>query len=221
MTYNTEREFIQLREYGRNIHTMVQNLLAVEDREKRNLQALQLIEIMKQFIQPGIKDNIDLAQKVWDDLYIISNFNLDVDGPYPKPDASIINKRPESLKYSQSEPRLRHYGKNIEILVKQISLLEEGTEKENAIIYLARLMKHFYAQYNKEVLDDIVIKDQLELLSGRKLTLDMEKVKNENLLDAVPQGRRENIRNNDSVGLNNNPRRNNKNNRNRNRGRKK
>lgn len=183
MDYNTQRQQILLKEYGRNIQVMVENLLQVEDRDNRTKQAAQLVELMRQFVQPGAKDNNDVTHKIWDDIFIISNFTLDVDCPFPKPDAAVINKKPEPLGYSFSQPKLKHYGKNIEFLVGKIAELEDPAEKENASIYIARLMKSFFAQYNKEVVEDEVIKEQLYRISGGKLILDLEKIKSENLLD--------------------------------------
>jgi hypothetical protein len=140
---------------------------------------------MKQFIQPGLKENMDLTHKVWDDLFIISNFELDVDCSFPKPDVSVLTKRPDKLNYSYSNIHFKHYGKNIELLIQQISDMPEGEEKENGIIYIGRLMKSFYIQYNKDVVDDIVIKQHLEKISKGKIVLDLERIKSENLFDAT------------------------------------
>ena len=192
--YNTQRPGMALKEYGRNIHNMVKNLLEVEDKESRNEQAKNLVELMKQFIQPGLKENIDLAHKVWDDLFIISNFKLEVDSPFPKPDESVLTKRPDPIEYSYSHPVYRHYGKNIELLILQICALENEQEKDNAIIYIGRLMKNFYSQYNKEFVEDEVIKEQLERLSKGQIVLDLERIKNENLFDSImPKERRPNV----------------------------
>lgn len=182
--YNTQRPQIALKEYGRNIHTMVHNLTQIEDREKRTNQAKDLVELIKQFIQPGSKDNTDVTHKIWDDLFIISDFKLDVDCPFPIPDKSVLSKRPDKLGYDFSTPFYRHYGKNMELLVEQISQMPEGAEKEDGIIYVGRLMKTFFAQYNKDIAEDVVIKNQLEKLSKGKIVLDLEKIKSENLLDA-------------------------------------
>jgi hypothetical protein len=183
MDYNTQRQQILLKEYGRNVQVMVDNLLQVDDRESRSKQTAQLVELMRQFVQPGAKDNNDVTHKIWDDIFIISDFKLDVESPFPKPDAAIIHKKPAPLGYSYSQPKLKHYGKNIEFLVTKIATIEDASEKENATIYVARLMKSFFAQYNKEVVEDEVIKEQLYRISSGKIKLDLEKIKAENLLD--------------------------------------
>ncbi|MFN0049986.1 MAG: DUF4290 domain-containing protein [Cytophagales bacterium] len=183
MDYNTQRQQILLKEYGRNIQVMVDNLLLIDNIESRSKQTAQLVELMRQFVQPGAKDNNDVTHKIWDDIFIISDFKLEVESPFPKPDAAVIHKKPAPLGYSYSQPKLKHYGKNIEFLVNKITSIEDGSEKENATIYVARLMKSFFAQYNKEVVEDEVIKEQLYRISSGKIKLDLEKIKSENLLD--------------------------------------
>jgi hypothetical protein len=217
--YNTQRTQIGLREYGRNIHTMVHNLTLIEDRERRNNQAKDLVELMRQFIQPGSKENADLTHKIWDDLFIISDFKLDVDCPFPIPDKSVIGKKPEKLNHTLANPFYRHYGKNVELLVEQISQMPDGAEKEDAIIYVGRLMKTFFAQYNKDIAEDAIIKNQLEKLSKGKIVLDLEKIKTENLLDANTKFTDRRVGNsNDEIRLEGNNKNRNRNNRNRNRG---
>lgn len=169
---------------------MVENLMKIEDRNRRNEQVKGLVEVLKSLIQPGLKENIDIHHKVWDDIFIMSNFKLDVDSPFEIPDASIINKRPQKLQYSQKSPFFRHYGKNVELLAEQIEKIDSDLEKENAVIYLSRLMKNFYLQYSKDHAEDYVIRDQLVRLSKGKLTFDLNKVKQENLLDLSERERR-------------------------------
>ena len=219
--YNTQRPHIALKEYGRNIHSMVENLMNVEDRVSRSEQAKELVEVMKQFIQPGLKENADLTHKVWDDLFIISNFKLDVDTTFPKPDPSVLTKRPDKLDYSYTNLFFKHYGKNIELLIQQISDMPEGEEKDNGIIYIGRLMKSFYVQYNKDIVEDIVIKQQLEKISKGKIILDLDRIRNENLFDSAGAkltDRRINNGGAENRDRRSNDRNNNNNNRNRNSG---
>lgn len=183
MEYNTLRQPLTLKEYGRGIQQMVKNLKQVEDREKRNVQAQALIEVMRQFIQPGTKDNVDLNNKVWDDLYIMADFDLDVDSPFEKPDKSILFKKPQHIGYASGNPRSKHFGKNIEMLVAKIVEMPEGEDKEMAVLYLGRTMKSFYHFYNKETLEDHVVADQIKFLSNGKLRPDIEKIKAEGLYD--------------------------------------
>lgn len=190
MEYNTVRQHIVLREYGRNVQTMIENLLQVEDRDRRTEQAKGIVEILKTFIQPGLKDNIDINHKVWDDIFIMSKFQLDVDSPFPKPDVTVLTKKPDKLAYGTRTPYFKHYGKNVELLADQIMKMTNEEEKEQATIYLGRLMKNFYLQYSKDIVDDVIIKGQLERLTKGQLTFDIEKVKENNLLDLSSKDRR-------------------------------
>src|SRR5690554_2476354 len=90
---------IVLKEYGRNIQKIVAYLLSIEDREKRSRFAYTLIELMKQ-INPGIRDVQENDQKIWDHLYIISDFKLDVDTEFPMPEKSILDKKPMNVAYN-------------------------------------------------------------------------------------------------------------------------
>ncbi|MDX2194982.1 MAG: DUF4290 domain-containing protein [Cytophagales bacterium] len=191
-SYNTQQSHILLKEYGRNVQLMVKNLMAIEDSEKRKQQAALLVELMKMLIQPNAsKDvNIDINNKVWDDLYIISGFKLDVEGPFPKPDPKKIWAKPDKMRYAYAMPKLKHYGKNVEYLINKIKKMEPGEDKDNAVIYAGRLMKNFYQFYSKDTLDDKVIKEQLEFLSGKELTVDLDKVRNENLFETTAKDRK-------------------------------
>jgi hypothetical protein len=162
---------------------MANNLLAIEDRDVRSQQAAMLVELMKQFTQPGIKDNHDFNHKVWDDLHIISNFQLDIDSPFPKPDISVITKKPERIGYSYYNPKFRHLGKNIELLAQSIGKIENEQEKEHGAIYLGRLIKTFHSQYSRETVEDFVIIDQVRTLSNGTIELDLDKIRSENLFE--------------------------------------
>ena len=150
----------------------------IPDKEKRTELAYTLIELIKQ-LTPSLKDQPENPQRLWDDLYIIADFNLDVNNPYPVPVPEVLFKKPMRVAYPQSEVRYKHYGKNLERLVKEAMKLEDQQEREDAIIYLGKLMKTFYGNWNKETLDDSVIIKDLKLLSGGKLDMNIEKVREE------------------------------------------
>lgn len=187
--YNTTKKPLKLREYGRNIQMMVNELLEIEDREKRNKQSYALINIMKQ-INPQVDNSSqDYNQKLWDDLYLISGFQLDVDSPYPKPDPKELGKKPEKLNYSSNDIKYRHYGKNIELMLEKIPEMEDEEEQWKAIKHAGKLMKSFYMTYNKDHVEDEVIVRHMEQITGGKLKVDAEKVKNENLFNVSFQKR--------------------------------
>jgi hypothetical protein len=182
--YNTQREQIILKEYGRNVQKLVNYIRTVPDKEKRTQLATTLIELIKQ-LAPVAKEAQENPQRMWDDLYIMADFNLEVDGPYPKPDRTILFKKPQKMEYPQSDVRFRHYGKNIEKLVKEAVKKEDPRELEEAAIYLGKLMKTFYSAWNKETLDDSVIVKDLQILSEGKLKLNLDKVREDNLFEKL------------------------------------
>lgn len=182
--YNTQREAITLKEYGRNVQKIVEYIRTVPDKAKRTELATTLIELIKQ-LAPVSKEAQENPQRMWDDLFIIADFNLDVDTPFGIPQRDILFKKPRKMEYPQSEVRFKHYGKNIERLVKEALKKEDPQEREDAVIYLGKLMKTFYGNWNKEILDDSVIIKDIKLMSGGKLTLDLDKVREDNLFEKL------------------------------------
>ena len=187
--YNTERPHLILKEYGRNVQKLVEYIRNVPDKEKRTEMAYTLIELIKQ-LTPTIKDQPENPQRVWDDLYIIADFNLDINAPYPVPERDILFKKPERVEYPQSQVRFRHYGKNIEKLVKEALKKEDPQERQDAIIYLGKLMKTFYGNWNKETLDDSVILKDIQEMSGGALDMTIEKVREDNLFEKLYKERK-------------------------------
>lgn len=187
--YNSQRPHIILKEYGRNVQKLVEYIRNNPSKEKRSEMAFTLIELIKQ-LTPTIKDQPDNPQRVWDDLYIIADFDLDIDGPYPKPERDILFKKPDRVDYPQSQVRFKHYGKNIEKLVKEALKIEDAQEREDAIIYLGKLMKTFYGNWNKETLDDSVILKDIQEMSGGALKMTIEKVREDNLFEKLYKERK-------------------------------
>lgn len=187
--YNTERPHLILKEYGRNVQKLVEYIRTVPDKDKRTELAHTLIELIKQ-LTPTIKDQPEDPQRVWDDLYIIADFNLDINAPYPVPERDILFKKPEKVNYPQSQVRFKHYGKNIEKLVKEALKMEDPQERQDAIIYLGKLMKTFYGNWNKETLDDSVILKDIQDMSGGALEMTIEKVREDNLFEKLYKERK-------------------------------
>jgi hypothetical protein len=166
--YNTQREKLIIPEYGRHIHIMVNHCISIEDRDERNRCAKAIIDVMGQ-LNPHLRDVADFTHKLWDHLFIISNFKLDVDSPYPKPNPEKINEKPEPMQYPQSRIRFKHYGKTVEGLIKKASALEDGEERNAFVEAIANLMKKFYLTWNRDSVNDSVILEELKLLSENKL----------------------------------------------------
>ncbi|MBX2932535.1 MAG: DUF4290 domain-containing protein [Chitinophagaceae bacterium] len=168
MEYNTQRNHLSMREYGRHIQKMVEYLLTIEDKEKRNQQAKAAIELMG-LLNPHLKNVENFRHILWDHLFVISNFNLEVDSPYPIPKRETYKEKGERLPYPKRHPRYAHLGKNLEIVIKK-AMTEENPEKKigfaNAIAYY---MKLSYSNWHKELVHDDVIRTELNEITGGEL----------------------------------------------------
>lgn len=170
MEYNTQRDKLVVPEYGRNVQKMVDICMTMEDREKRNAYAKSIIVAMSQ-VNPKGKDSPHYLQTLWDHLFIISDYKLDVDSPYEKPTREERDERPEPLKYKTSSITYRPYGAYLEKMIKRTIDLPEGEEKQQLIERTAQEMKKLYLQWNIDTCDDEVLKKHFEVLSEGKLTL--------------------------------------------------
>jgi hypothetical protein len=187
--YNSQRVGIILKEYGRNVQNLIQYIRNQPSIEKRTELAYTLIELIKQ-LTPTIAEQPENPQRLWDDLYIMADFDLDVNNPYPVPDRDILFKKPLRMEYPKNDLKYRHYGKNVEKLVKEALKIEDAQEREDAIIYLGKLMKTFYGNWNKEILDDSVILRDINVMSGGALNMTIEKVREENLFEKLYRERK-------------------------------
>lgn len=203
LEYNTQRVQLKLREYGRNVQNLVAHLKTIKEQEERNKKAATLVELMK-MINPDLGNDSESDQKVWDDLHIISNFELDIEGPFPKPDPSVLDRKPERLKYYSNEIKYRHYGRSVELLIDQAIAMEDPKEKEGAVVAIGRLMKGFFQTWNKESIEDEQILKNIKRMSDNKLDINIETVKELGLFDSDKKhsGRRTN--NNNNKGRRNN-----------------
>lgn len=168
--YNTELKKIRKSEYGRTIQRMVDGLMAIEDREKRTEQARAVIRSMES-INPEVRKQENFEHKLWDDLYIISDFKLDVDSPYPMPTKEQIAARPLPMKIEKSFMKAMQYGRNIEAVISLISELENGDLKTSLIRSLAIYMRQQYLTWNKESVADETIFDDIVRLSNGKIEI--------------------------------------------------
>ncbi len=170
MDYNTTRDHLILREYGRHIKKIVENCMAIEDREARNKMAWEIIDLMGQ-LNPHLRNVDDYKHKLWDHLFMISDFKLDVDSPYPKTTKTKIIEKPEPMEYPGQKIKFKHYGKNVEVLVEKAKL-ETNPEKKAAFAQcIGNYMKLVYQNWNKDNQSDENIKNDLRLLSSGDLVL--------------------------------------------------
>jgi len=168
MEYNTSLPVMTIAEYGRNVHRMIDYCLTIKDREERNRCARSIVRVMV-ILNPQMKEFADYEHKLWDHLYIISNFKLDVDGPFPKPEPEMIKSKPEIVPYPQSNIQFKHYGKILEDLLQKAMNEKDDKAREIFTDQLAQLMKRHYLNWNRDSVNDQLIVEQLENLSGGKL----------------------------------------------------
>ena len=216
MEYNTVREKIILGEYGRHIKRIVDNCVKIEDRERRNRTAHEIIELMGQ-LNPHLRNVEDFRHKLWDHLFMISEFKLDVDSPYPKTTKLQIIEKPEPLDYPQTKIRHRHYGKNVAALVDKAIEVEDPEKRAAFAQCIGNYMKLTYQNWNKENTNDEIIKNDLNIISKGKLSLSVEDNISELSRANRPNKPRQFQNNNNNNRNNNNSNRpNNNNNRNNN-----
>ena len=127
MEYNTTRNHLVMREYGRHIQKMVDHVLTIEDPVRRQQQAHVAIELMG-FLNPHLRNVEDFRHKLWDHLFYISDFKLKVDSPYPIPEKATYKSKPAPLAYPRRNPKFNHLGKNLELVIEK-GMREEDPEK--------------------------------------------------------------------------------------------
>tara|TARA_R110002049_G_scaffold292275_2_gene476728 strand:- start:1340 stop:1990 length:651 start_codon:yes stop_codon:yes gene_type:complete len=180
LEYNTEREHLIIPEYGRHMQKMINYAKSLETKEERNKVAKGIIAVMGN-MQPHLRDVPDFQHKLWDQMFIMSNFELDADSPYEIPTKEIYEERPETLEYPQNFPKYRFYGNNIKTMIDVANTWEEGELKDALKYTIANHMKKCFLNWNKDTVEDDVIYDHLFELSGGKINL---KNSEEDLSDA-------------------------------------
>ena len=173
LQYNTKRTQLIIPEYGRHVQIMVNQLVATEDKEERNKMSKAIIGIMGN-LSPHLRDVPDFQHKLWDQLFIMSDFELDVDAPYEKPSRELLEEKPARLPYPQKFPRYRFYGNNLKSMINVAKGWEDGEMKNALVLNIANHMKKCFLNWNKDTVEDIVILNHLAELSGNILTVKEE-----------------------------------------------
>jgi hypothetical protein len=157
-----------MKEYGRHVQKMVDHLLTIEDKERRQKNAHAVIELMG-FINPQLKNIEDYRHKLWDHLFLISEFKLDVESPYPIPTRESLRARPAPLPYPKRYPRYSHLGKHLELVVQK-ALAEENEEKRSGFAHaIAYYMKLTYNTWHKELVPDDSIRSEMNTITQGQL----------------------------------------------------
>jgi len=181
-----------LKEYGSNVQKLADYLINLPDREKRTLYAHILVELMRQ-IHPNMRDGQDYSQKLWDDLYIMTNFKLDVESPFAPPSAEAVGKKPLRVPYNQAQIRFKQYGKNLLLLIEKAVNCSDRDEKLAFISYLIRQMRTFYNTWNKDNPDDNVVFMQLDEMSQGRLKEELTYLRQNGLVESTPRDKGTNV----------------------------
>lgn len=178
LEYNSERRPLVLPEYGRNVLKMVESLKSIQHKEERTEQAMAVIKVMS-LLNPGIKVEDNWEQRLWDHLYLMAGFDLDIDSPYPMPEPDNLYSKPEKIPIKKKYVKASHYGRNIENIIDLIAEAPEGDQKYSMIRQLAIYMRQQYLIWNKDsVADETIFKDIEWLSEGRiKVPEDMNLTK--------------------------------------------
>ncbi|MDO9037829.1 MAG: DUF4290 domain-containing protein [Lutibacter sp.] len=171
LEYNSERPHLIIPEYGRHVQKLIDNCVAIEDDEERNRMARAIVDVMGN-LQPHLRDVPDFKHKLWDQLFIMSDFKLEAESPYPKPEREELAAKPESLAYPKYDSKYRFYGNNIQTMIDVALTWEEGEAREALYFAIANHMKKCYLNWNKDTVDDHIIYNHLLDLSKGKIDLE-------------------------------------------------
>jgi hypothetical protein len=174
LEYNSERTLMAIPEYGRHVQKLVDHCISLTDKEERNKMAKAIIDVMGN-LQPHLRDVPDFKHKLWDQLFIIADFKLEVDSPYKMLSKEELNEKPEKLAYPKAASKFRYYGHNMQTMIDVAISWEDGELKDKLIIAIANHMKKCYLLWNKDNVTDAIIKNHLTILSNDKLSFDYEK----------------------------------------------
>jgi hypothetical protein len=171
MEYNTTRGRLILPEYGRNVQNMIAHAMEIVDRNERNRAAQAIIEVMGQ-LNPHLRDVDDFRHKLWTHLFVMSDFNLDVDSPYEIPKPEVLNEKPQLMDYPKSSIRYGHYGKYTQTILETSKNMDQANEKEYLKNTMANFMKKQYLSHNNDAVENNVIAQHLKELSKGELILE-------------------------------------------------
>lgn len=175
--YNYTRRKLYLPEYGRHIQEMIDSLSQIEDRRERNRQARAVIAVMGNLF-PLLRDTADYTHKLWDHLFIMSDFQLDVDSPYPRPSREELTVAPKRMPYTQSRFMHKHYGKYVEQMLRRLADEQDPRTVARTVDSLARYMRTKSYEYNQEHPNNEVIVKDIRRMSGGSIEIDEAAINN-------------------------------------------
>jgi hypothetical protein len=176
MKYRVSDTPLRLRAYGRNVQSMIEYAKSLERKEDRTRIAEEIVRIMV-CLDPDIKENPDYEQQLWDHLFMIAEYDFDIDAPYPVPPKEDKPQfHGERMNYPEVKPRYRQYGKNVENMVQKAAEMPEGPAKTEYLNLIANIMKQFLANIDRENTPDTAIAEHIRDMSNGQVTLDLEEI---------------------------------------------
>lgn len=170
LEYNSERSKLIIPEYGRHLQKLIFQAVEIQDRVERNKAAKYIIDVMGT-LNPHLRDVPEFQHKLWDQIFIMSDFKLDVDSPFPIITPELLSSRPERLNYPQNFPKYRFYGNNVKYMIDVACKWEAGDLKNLLVKTIANTMKKAYLTWNKDTVKDEVILEHLYELSKGKIDI--------------------------------------------------
>ena len=170
MEYNTQREQLKITDYGRNVAKMIDYAKTIADREERTQMAHVIVETMA-LVNPKVKERTDYRHILWDHLMLMADYALDVDCPYPVNRMEGEEMKPKAIGHRDSKIRYRHYGRALEDMIRAVAEMPEGEEKSVLTQQIAHTMKRQYLQWNRDSVDNDLIREQLSELSDGRVSL--------------------------------------------------
>ena len=201
--YNSQSEKLIIPEYGRNVQKLIQHVKTIEDDEKRQAFAEQVVSLMYQ-MNPQNKSVLEYKKTLWKHFLLIGGFDMNIKIPEDIDlEAVKEQQRPDRVEYPVKEKRFRHYGHNVKTLIAKAIAMEEGPVKAGFVDTIASFMKMAYKNWNREhyVSDEIVLSD-LEAMSEGKLKVS-ENASLDGLAKAVNMKRKHNNHSQGSSSRNN------------------
>jgi hypothetical protein len=194
LDYNTQRRQLPIPEYGRHVQRMVDHVMEIEDRDKRTQQAKAIIQVIAR-LNPQLRNSEHFERTLWDHLYIMSEFKLDVDGPFPKPTPEGLESKPARIPYPQTSIKYGHYGKMVQRMIDQCVAMEPGQTRDAYTAVIANQMKKQFLVWNRDTVPDpLILKDLGELSKGRlRLKDDAQLAQTADLLRTQQNGPRNEV----------------------------
>ena len=198
MEYNTTREKLILPEYGRNVQNMISHAMEIKDRKERNDAAQAIIEVMGQ-LNPHLRDVDDYRPKLWTHLFVMSDFQLDVDSPYEIPNKEVLSEKPDLMIYPKGRIKYGHYGKYTENILNYAKDVDDPEAKEALTKSMSNFMKMQYLTHNNNAVENNVIAENIKELSNNELVLENpDELTNTNVILRTIGQNRKNTRTNNN-----------------------